>query len=603
MELPAMASNVPQTPPLSPLALDDGNGLDGWDAAGEDFDFEDLFRDAEKAEEDMAVVDDTNNDSNDPAARVGDTGGGDGETSFIDMSDVEFERGLLSLAEATSTPAAGAAAAEFNTPVSEDDLLCSATGATAPNITASTTAWSSTSASEESDDGSRSSLCGSSSSSGAYGGIGGASVEAPRTSTSEADIMNNDAANSKKRVLAVSSGVGTPILPSFFAPTFGGGTGSTAAAAAALSALPGLNFGGLQAAAGEAWKRMRGGEEGPAGAAPGHGSVGSLEGGAGTAGSARLLSGGSGGGSSGHGRVNKRAKREERLMKNREAANRSRVKRKEVLSELENRADALSKSLAESRDEAASLKQEIASLREQNSFLRGMLSAQSSGPVDLPSVVPSLASPGTGQSFQQSRRSGPRGGSAAAAGASAIVGAVGTGLAVISCVALSAAGFGGGSFGGGDGGGVGYGYSGGSGGGSTHRSGGGEGWGGGSAYGGSRVTGGRRMLLSVGESEGDFFEHTNGETSFLFFGNGSAGGCLVVGLLVAVTFATVVLVARWAYHKEFARRRHVAVRRGRRGAVASRGAGAGRGGGFDFVGGLWPLDRLLGGDKPVRKAI
>lgn len=327
-----MASTAPQPPPLSPLALDGDNGLDGWDAAGEDFDFEDLFRDAEEAEPGVGVEDNNSNSSNHPVARVD-----DGDASSVEMSDVEFERGLLSLAEATSTVGATGAAAEFNTAVSDDDLCSSAAGVTAQNITASTMAWSTTSASEESDDGSRSS---SSTSSGMSpvaapvavptvmsntSGSSSSSVGAPRSFTSEAGIMNNDAATnsgSNKRVLAVSSGVGTPILPSFFAPAFGNSTASSAAAAAALSALPGLNFGGIQAAAGEAWKRMRGGEDVPSGAGFGQASA-SLEGGGGAAGSSRLLSGGSSGG---HGRVNKRAKREERLMKNREAANRSRVK-------------------------------------------------------------------------------------------------------------------------------------------------------------------------------------------------------------------------------------------------------------------------------------
>lgn len=266
-----------------------------------------------------------------------------------------------------------------------------------------------------------------------------------------------------------------------------------------------------------------------------------------------------------------------------------------MLSELENRAESLSKSLAESRDETASLKHEIASLREQNSFLRGMLSAQVSGPVDLPSVVPSSTSPETtGRRFQQS--SPARGASAAAAGASAIVGAVGTGLAVISCVALSAAGFGGAKtgFGAGDSsGGAGFG-----GGGGAHNG----GWDGAESAHGSRAGGGRRMLLTVGGSEAEFFSHPGGdETSFL---NGGVGGYLVVGLAATLVFAVVVIVARWAYDKEFARRRCIAVRRGRRGAVSARRGGKGKGGGFDFVGGIcWPLDRLFGGDKPVRKVI
>ncbi|CAN0199963.1 unnamed protein product, partial [Ectocarpus sp. 12 AP-2014] len=434
MELPVAVSPACQPPPLSPLALGGGSeshGLDGWDA--EDFDFEELFRDAEEMGAGTASSD------GNPAAAAAATG------SPVDMSDIDLslkaewlERDALSPVMPTPITAAAVDPTHGGTPppaadvtghiVSEGDISAGAGMATR---TATTSTWSTTSVSEESDDGGSSCIMG--------GGVSPArsndsvsSIQAPRSTVSEASTAAAAAAasNNSKRLLTVSSGAGTPILPLAFAPGFNGASNSSAAAAAAaLSAFPALNFSGFQAAAGQALKRLRGGDA-PAGAALGQPCAG---GGAAAATPTRLLSGGEGGA----GRITKRAKREERLMKNREAANRSRVKRKEVLSELENRADTLSKSLAVSRDQTASLKQEIASLREQNSFLRGMLSAHGSA-IDLPPIVPSGAA---SDSLRPHRNGRGRGASAAAAGASAIIGAVGTGLAVISCVALSAAGF------------------------------------------------------------------------------------------------------------------------------------------------------------------
>ncbi|CAN0535451.1 unnamed protein product, partial [Ectocarpus sp. 12 AP-2014] len=434
MELPMAVSPACQPPPLSPLALGGGSeshGLDGWDA--EDFDFEELFRDAEEMGAGTASSD------GNPTAAAAATG------SPVDMSDIDLslkaewlERDALSPAMPTPITAAAVDPTRGGTPpptadvtghiVSEGDISAGVGMATR---TATTSTWSTTSVSEESDDGGSSCIMG--------GGVSPArsndsvsSIQAPRSTVSEASTAAAAAAasNNSKRLLAVSSGAGTPILPLAFAPGFSGASNSSAAAAAAaLSAFPALNFSGFQAAAGQALKRFRGGDA-PAGAALGQPCAG---GGAAAATPTRLLSGGEGGA----GRITKRAKREERLMKNREAANRSRVKRKEVLSELENRADTLSKSLAASRDQTASLKQEIASLREQNSFLRGMLSAHGNA-IDLPPIVPSGAA---SDSLRPHRNGRGRGASAAAAGASAIIGAVGTGLAVISCVALSAAGF------------------------------------------------------------------------------------------------------------------------------------------------------------------
>lgn len=107
------------------------------------------------------------------------------------------------------------------------------------------------------------------------------------------------------------------------------------------------------------------------------------------------------------------------------------------MNELEGRVTTLSRSLGESRQETDSLKAEVAHLREQNSFLRGMLSAVGKGN-ELPAVLP--------PSQRVSGARGPVGSgvarSSSANGASAVIGAVGTALTVISCVALSAAGYG-----------------------------------------------------------------------------------------------------------------------------------------------------------------
>lgn len=296
------------------------------------------------------------------------------------------------------------------------------------------------------------------------------------------------------------------------------------------------------------------------------------------------------------------------------------------MSELQNRVDNLSSSLATSRDETAALKEEVASLREQNSFLRGMLSVQggnnngNGGAVDLPPAVSGTATH-QGRSHQGGGGGG-RGASAAAAGASAILGAVGTGLAVISCVALSAAGFGengGGNsgFGGGGGSHPGYGGMGGVHNGGVHSNGGHSAYmarGGAVGYGSggnSNNMGGRRMLLSVDES-GDlpFPEATGGETSGLSLGLGGGGGWLAGGynflsnyiflaLVVAAGLAVVFVVARWTYRKAAAqastlgRGRGRALRRDRR-----KGNGRGRG----SLEGVWPASRLLGGGEPVRKS-
>lgn len=296
-----------------------------------------------------------------------------------------------------------------------------------------------------------------------------------------------------------------------------------------------------------------------------------------------------------------------------------------MLSELENRVDALSSSLATSRDETATLQQEVASLREQNSFLRGMLSVQGNGngsAVDLPPAVSGPAShhgrphPGGG--------GGGRGASAARAGASAVLGAVGTGLAVISCVALSAAGFGegrGANYGGGGGGGSNPSY-GGMGG--VHTAGvdghtaayaargAAIGYGGG---GGSSM-GGRRMLLSVDESAdlssssssllegGDTTGRLSSPGALLGEGVGDpvVYNYLLLGVWFALGLALVFVVARWAYRKATAHSSLSSLGVGGRERALRRDRRKGNGGArVGCLGGVWPLSGLRGGDGPVRR--
>ena len=107
----------------------------------------------------------------------------------------------------------------------------------------------------------------------------------------------------------------------------------------------------------------------------------------------------------------------------------SQRQRKETLSELENRAAMLSSSLVASREENDSLKQTMASLREQNSFLRGMLSAKGIAH-EVPPLLPI-------SSIRQSSGSNGGGGGSAITAVNAVVGVIGTALALVSCVALS----------------------------------------------------------------------------------------------------------------------------------------------------------------------
>lgn len=112
----------------------------------------------------------------------------------------------------------------------------------------------------------------------------------------------------------VSSGAGTPILPFTFAPAFGPLGGNNPIATAAISSLP--NIGELAYAAATGWKRLRSAETNADG-----GQTSGPQG----SGQRRLLSSSTRKGQT-NSRTNKRAKKEERLMKNREAANRSRIK-------------------------------------------------------------------------------------------------------------------------------------------------------------------------------------------------------------------------------------------------------------------------------------
>ncbi|CAN0335659.1 unnamed protein product [Ectocarpus fasciculatus] len=105
--------------------------------------------------------------------------------------------------------------------------------------------------------------------------------------------------------------------------------------------------------------------------------------------------------------------------------------------------------------------------------------------------------------------------------------------------------------------------------------------------------GGRRMLLSFDEGEGDSFHPSGGETSSQLGFGGGVGGYVVGGLVVVVLLF---FVARWTYRKAASHRRFAG--RGRRGGGASVMV---MGGGFDHLGGVWPMDRLLSRDQAVRK--
>lgn len=210
----------------------------------------------------------------------------------------------------------------------------------------SASAWSSTSASEDSDDGSRSfvssdTIQSSMDRNSSIGRLASSdnltrepqslplSAVPSQSPSPESSVRNNNSPT-------VSSRTTAPILPFTCAPAtallgIGGATATLSPASGTSSALPNLvnlhaaaiTAGGQAIAAG--WKRLRGasGED--------EGQTGGGRGGIGGNQPLRLLSVGVGGGrgpASSHSssRINKRAKREERLMKNREAANRSRVK-------------------------------------------------------------------------------------------------------------------------------------------------------------------------------------------------------------------------------------------------------------------------------------
>lgn len=267
-----------------------------------------------------------------------------------------------------------------------------------------------------------------------------------------------------------------------------------------------------------------------------------------------------------------------------------------MLSELENRVDVLSSSLATSREETAALAQEIASLREQNSFLRGMLSVQGNA-IDLPPVLPTSTTTSRGRPCHEggaverctggggSGSGGGRGASAAAAGASAVLGAVGMGLAVVSCVALSAAGFGGMSADRGDlGSRMGHGNGGVEAGHSAYTSRGGSG-------------GGRRMLLAVDDCD----YYPSDEEAINYLGVGSVVGYVILGVAISLAWVLVFVVARWTYREAVAHQSASGGRgsRGRRDGGAHRGKGAA----FGYLRGVWPLGRSLGSDPPILKHV
>lgn len=201
----------------------------------------------------------------------------------------------------------------------------------APARNTSCTTWSTTSASEESDDGSIS-ICtapivisnnGKDRQNFKRNFTDGDSTldcdqSKPSTSiSSRAGDYDQDNEEKKTKPLTVSSGSGTPILPFTFAPAFDPLGGNNPMTTAAISALP--NIGELAYAAATGWKRLRS----PESNAEGGQTSGPQDGG-----QRRLLSSSTRKGQTtgANSRANKRAKKEERLMKNREAANRSRIK-------------------------------------------------------------------------------------------------------------------------------------------------------------------------------------------------------------------------------------------------------------------------------------
>lgn len=208
----------------------------------------------------------------------------------------------------------------------------------------------------------------------------------------------------------------------------------------------------------------------------------------------------------------------------------------------------LSRDLEEAREENSSLKSEIASLREQNSFLRGMLSAAglSNGlppPLSDPQPLDAVSAAANAGASRLRRSPSIGGGTRAAggggvlAGAGAIAGAIGASLAVVSCVAFSAAGYR-------DGDNMGAGN--GSTGGADHeaRS---------AAIGRIRRAAGRRMLMSidggrlesVGAGAGDVQEVSSDWFAFRGVGGGFTEFFLLLLLMMFAYLVCDAAIRRW----------------------------------------------------------
>lgn len=214
--------------------------------------------------------------------------------------------------------------------------------------------------------------------------------------------------------------------------------------------------------------------------------------------------------------------------------------KKKELSDLESRVENLSTSLSESRDNNASSQREIASLREQNSFLRGMLAATGNA-INLPPILPTTVDNSNRKlGYSVGGDSGGGGDSAAGTSASTILGAVGTGVAV-SCAALSAVCFGGTSE-----------VDTGSGGVTRHSS----------------KPGGRRMLMSTIDDNGDDQGYN---VAGVWFGGWGAAGFEIArwaGAFLAFVIAAVVLVVvTAAVYEAVVSRRGGGRRRSYRGAT------------------------------------
>lgn len=201
------------------------------------------------------------------------------------------------------------------------------------------------------------------------------------------------------------------------------------------------------------------------------------------------------------------------------------------MTNLETHVEALSKSLAESRAQHASVVKENASLREQNSFLRGVISEKEKVAIDMPPIVPTPTPRGDSRAASGGAGAAGGGGGVTLSGLSASMACAAS--AAIGCVAFS-------SFGG-DGvapyGGRGVGLDAGAELGNMRGGGG----------------GGGRTLLSVG----DYDDHLPEERSAFAFGGAiqyllEHGGGRLLKVVLTLEFLLLLLlvvfvVAPWAY--------------------------------------------------------